>query len=329
VSLERAFPLEPPPARPHDDEDVVIATLLRARGADGSARDHEGWVDAGDDAAVVDHGLAVTVDALVEGVHFDRRLSPEDVGYKTLAVSVSDLAAVGARPSWAVLALALPASDPAWVDGFARGLADACARWGVRLVGGDTVRTPGPRTASLTLGGTCVAAPRRRSGARPGDDLWVTGTLGLASAGWRLDAPPAAALAALRRPDPPLAFALDLALDGLATAGMDLSDGLARDLPRLCAASRVGAVVDADALPGDPCLGSDAVDHQLRGGEDFQLLFTAPPGHADALRALAARHGVRLTRVGRIEPGDAPRLAQGSWPTPAWAHFAVDPGGAA
>jgi thiamine-monophosphate kinase len=241
VAASGATELEPPTPDPSQREQQVIDMLLAQRGAPPS------WVDldAGDDAAVLSDGTAVTVDALVEGVHFDERLSAEDVGFKTLAVSVSDLGAVGARPRWAVLALSLPRADEAWCAGFARGLREACARWGVYLLGGDTTGVPvgGPRVASLTLVGRCAQAPLARSGGRRGDRVWVTGTLGLAGAGWRLDAPPPEALQALRRPAPPLELALRCAASGLVHAAMDLSDGLAVDLPRLCAASGTGAAI--------------------------------------------------------------------------------------
>ncbi|MCB9665615.1 MAG: thiamine-phosphate kinase [Alphaproteobacteria bacterium] len=311
--------MEPPPPQ-DDDEERVIATLLGAR-PDPERLGAAPVVDAGDDAAVLSDGTAVTVDTLVEGVHWDDRLAPEDVGFKALAVSVSDLAAMGVPPRWAVLSLALPAVDAPWVEAFAEGLADACDRWGVRLVGGDTVRTAGPRVVTLTLAGRAGPPPLRRAGARPGDTVWVTGTLGLAGLGWRADRPPPEALAALRRPEPPLAFALELAADGLATAAMDLSDGLARDLPRLCAASGVGAVVRPEALPGHPDLGPDALAHQTRGGEDYQLLFTADPAHRAALLALARAHDLRLTAIGHVTEAHGARLEGRDWPPTAFAHF--------
>lgn len=278
-------------------------------------------VPPGDDAAVLADGTAVTVDALVEGIHWDHRLSAADVGWKTVAASVSDLAATGARPDWAVLALSLPEPlDDAWVAGFARGLADALARWSIRLVGGDTTRSP-VRTVSLTLAGPCVAQPLRRAAARPGDDLWVTGWPGLAGAGWMWAAPPDPALAALRRPDPPLAFALDLARRDVARAAMDLSDGLAADLPRMCAASGAGATVDRDAIPVHPDLAGDPWPAVFGGGDDYQLLFAAPPAARDAVDALAREHGVRAARIGRFHAGSGARLAGGSWPAPAFAHW--------
>jgi thiamine-monophosphate kinase len=324
--------LEPPPAPVTDAEDTILGTLLAARPSVTSTSPR---VDVGDDAAVLADGTAVTVDALVEGVHWDDRLSPADVGHKLVAVSVSDLAATGASPTWAVLTLALPpGAAEGFVSGFARGLADALRRWDIALVGGDTVRTGGPVVVSLTLAGRCVGAPLVRSGARPGDDVWVTGTPGLAGLGWRTaDAPPEA-LEALRRPDPPLAFALDVARSGLAHAAMDLSDGLERDLPRLCAASGVAAEIDAASLPSHPALeaSDDALVHRLAGGDDYQLLLAAPPAAHPALVELAARHGTRLTCIGRVLPAHAAPeharsgafLRHGPWPDASFLHFPAE-----
>lgn len=288
-------------------------------------RAHGPWIGPGDDAAVAPLGDTVTVDTLVEGVHWDDRLAPADVGYKSLAVSVSDLAAMGASPRWAVLSLALPECREAWTRAFAQGLGEAAARWGVALIGGDTVRGPGRAVVTLTVGGALVAAPLRRNAARPGDVLWVTGRLGLAGAGWRRTAPTDEALRALRRPDPPLAFALALARAGLAHAAMDLSDGLYADLLRLCEASGVGAEVRAADLPGadalDGPLHPETLRDQCVGGEDYGLLFTAPLRATGRLRALAAAYDLHLTDVGRVTPGPAVTLRGAPWPAPTFEHF--------
>lgn len=285
------------------------------------------WVQVGpgDDGAVLDGRTTVTTDALVEGVHFDDRASPEDVGFKTLAVSVSDLAAMGARPRWAVLSLALPAIDPPqgdWAARFAEGLAEACRRWNVALVGGDTVRSPGPRAISLTLVGELVGRALLRQGATPGDDVWVTGTLGRAGQGWRHASPSEAARAAWRRPNPPLAFALALVANGHATAGLDLSDGLALDAERLAHASGVALHVQRDAIPRDDD-DTDAVD-ATRGGEDYELLFTANVAARDAIRALADATGTRVTTIGRVTEGEGAHLQPGPWPAPVFAHFPAE-----
>ncbi len=283
------------------------------------------WVQVGpgDDAAVVDGCTAVTTDALVEGVHFDDRCAAADVGFKCIAVSVSDLAAMGARPRWAVLSLAVPAEDGAaahgWVSGFAEGLAEACRRWEVALVGGDTVRSPGPRAISVTLVGDLVGRAVRRTGARPGDDVWVTGMLGLAGQGWRHAHPSPAARAAWLRPDPPLAFALALAAGGYASAGLDLSDGLALDAARLAEASGVALHLERDALPR-AADDAEAVD-ATRGGEDYQLLFTAAVHDRATIEALATGCGVAVTRIGGVDEGQGAHLSPPPWPAPVFAHF--------
>ncbi|MBW1877309.1 MAG: thiamine-phosphate kinase [Deltaproteobacteria bacterium] len=278
-------------------------------------------VGPGDDAAVV-QGQAITVDALVEGVHWNDRLGPEDVGYKSVAVSVSDLAAMGARPAWVVLALSVPAPvDLAWVEALATGVGSACRSFAVALVGGDVTRSPGPRYLSVTMGGPCPR-PVTRSGAHAGDWLWVTGTLGLAGAGYLLDAPPPEALEALRRPRPPLPFALALADAGLASAMMDLSDGLATDLPRLCAASGLGGQVDPRSLPLHPTLGriEDPVPLQVGAGDDYELMFTAPPQAEEQVRALAEKNGVAVTAIGSLTSPGPVELIGRPWP-PSFSHF--------
>lgn len=275
----------------------------------------------GDDAAVWGEREAITVDTMVEGVHWDARLRAADVGYKLVAVSVSDLGAMGARPAWMVLSVSVPSPvDAAWMEGFAEGLGQAARRWGVALIGGDTTRSP-IRVLSITMGGVLESAPVLRTGARPGDDLWITGWPGLAGAGYLLADPPPAALAALRRPSPPSEFARAAARLGLPSAMMDTSDGLASDLPRLCRAAGVGATVDPHALPLHPSLeGQDRVALQVGGGDDFQLLLTAPPERAEALRALAAEHSVALSRVGRITPAGPVTLSGAAWPS-GYSHF--------
>lgn len=314
-----------------DRETATIRRILAAQPSQGArvAPKLHGptpRVGPGDDAAVDTRGQVVTVDALLEGVHFDHRLSPADVGYKAIAASVSDVCAMGATPTWATLALSLPEERAAWVEAFAAGLAEACATFGVALVGGDTTASPGPVVVSVTMGGDLLGRAWLRSGAAVGDDLWVTGTLGSAGAGWRLQNPPHAALASLRRPVPPVAFGRAIARQQLVTAAMDLSDGLAADLVRLCAASGRSARLELSSLPIDPAL-PDALDHALRGGEDYQLLFTARPRHREALLAAARVAGVRLTRVGTMT-ADAPsqvRAPDGAalaWPAPAFDHFA-------
>lgn len=279
-------------------------------------------VGPGDDCAVLADGTALTVDTMVEGVHFDERISPEDLGYKAVTVSVSDLAATGATPTWLLLALSAPRTvDATWFEAIARGVGDACRTWGIALIGGDTTRSSGPVVLSTTAAGRCAGAPLLRSGARASDDLWVTGTPGLAALGYLAAAPSERALRALHHPAPPVAFALALAAAGLATAAMDLSDGLRSDLPRLCAASRLGAQVDSSALPALQGPAELLATAQLAGGDDFELLFTAPAAARDAILALALTHAVRATRIGAMHATPGAQLSSGPWPAPGFAHF--------
>ena len=280
-------------------------------------------VDAGHDCAVIDGGVALKVDTLVAGVHFDAGWTAVEVGWKAVTAAVSDLAAAGSLPRWALVSVS--ARDPRWAAALAEGVGAACAAWGVYLVGGDVTRVPAGSSAvvSVSAGGACVARPVTRSGAHPGDHLWVTGTLGLAGVGWATPAPPAAALRALRRPEPPVAFALDLARRGLVAAAMDLSDGPRSDLPRLAEASGVHLVVHADALPLAPevAASADPLRFALCGGDDHQLLFAARPADGHAIQALAAGSGVQVTRIGEVEAGSGVGLVGAAWPAPMFSHF--------
>lgn len=304
-------------------ERFVIETLLREGPAPRAG--FRPLLGAGDDAAWLPSGEVVTTDTMVEGVHFDHRLSPSDLGWKLVAVNASDAGAMGARPSWALLTLCLPRPlDRAWVLAFAEGFHAAQARFEVALVGGDTTRSPGPVVASLTLAGA-VSRPVLRSGGRPGDTLWVTGALGEAAAGFlgvhgRV---PESGLAWLRRPDPPVRLGAALGEAGLATAMMDLSDGLAMDLPRLCAASGVGAEVEPASLPRGPALEgvADPLPWQVAFGDDYQLLFASRPEDRGAVLALAAREGVRVSEIGRLGPAGPAILRGRPWPQQRFTHF--------
>jgi thiamine-monophosphate kinase len=274
----------------------------------------------GDDAALLAPApgceLAVSTDMLVAGRHFFADADPEALGHKTLAVNLSDLAAMGSHPRWALLACALPEADPGWLEAFARGffaLADAHA---VDLVGGDTTR--GPLNLCVTVLGEVPAGQAlRRSGARPGDEVYVSGRLGdaaLAVAHHRGRVALARAElegceAALCRPTPRVA--LGERLRGLATAAIDLSDGLVGDLGHIAAASRVRATIELAALPRSPAVdrrlaGAEralALECLVAGGDDYELCFTAPAGAAAKLQAVSADIGLALTRVGAIAPG--------------------------
>lgn len=268
----------------------------------------------GDDAAIVapppGRELVLALDTIVAGVHFPPGLAARAVGHRALAVNLSDIAAMGAEPAWALLGLTLPGADEAWVAEFSAGL-DALARvHGVALVGGDTTR--GPLTATIMLAGTVPAAGGLvRGGARAGHDVWLSGTVGDAGAGLailegRLAAAGDAREQLLQRflyPEPRVA--LGQALAGLASACIDVSDGLAGDLAKLCAASATGARIEARELPLSAALlaaaGRDAaVQYALTSGDDYELLFTAPAGARDRIGALATAAACR--RIGTITP---------------------------
>lgn len=275
----------------------------------------------GDDAALLapppGAEVVATCDALVEGVHFRRAWSaPGDVGWKALAVNVSDLGAMGAQPLACLLTAALPADLPLrWLDGFYRGLAECAARYGCPLVGGDTVRSPAGIALTVTAFGSVPAgAAVRRSGARAGDLLCVTGVLGSAAGGlaWlqagRRLVPAARDLVARhQRPAPPVAAGVALREADLPTAMLDLSDGLASDLQRLRDAGGLGAEVDAARLPiADAArqaaarLGAEPVEWALHGGEDFELLFLVPPERFPEVPPILGPLGVTATIIGRI-----------------------------
>ena len=276
----------------------------------------------GDDCALVPGDVAVSVDTMIEGVHFDHRLSPADVGWKLVAVNASDIGACGRQPDWALLTISLPRPlDACWLAGFSDGLQGALRHFGVRLIGGDTTGSPGPICVSLTIasqpGGPFVA----RSGGRPGDRLWVTGVLGRAAAGFQHGTP--LGLQWLRRPQPPVAFGAALGRAGTVTAMMDLSDGLLRDLERLCTASGCGAMIHPERLPFDASVAglAERLRLQVAFGEDYQLLLSAPPTSDGALLDLAKTHRIRLTNIGTLTADGEVKLSQGSWPKADFYHF--------
>ena len=261
--------------------------------------------------------LAVSSDMLVEGRHFFADVDPEALGHKALAVNLSDLAACGARPLAFTLALSLPRVDESWLAGFARGLLALADAHGCELVGGDT--TQGPLNLCITVFGEVPAGQALlRSGARPGDDLYVSGTLGDARLALEAllghIALPADMLARARqrleRPAPRVA--LGLALRGVASSAMDVSDGLLGDLSHILRASGVGAAVDADAvsklIANSPDIfktGGQSGTEMLRqctlaGGDDYELLFTAPAAHRSAVAAASAASGTPVRRIGTV-----------------------------
>lgn len=285
------------------------------------ARDAAGAFDLLDDAALlsVPRGvkLVVTKDALVEGVHFLPGDPPQLLAQKLLRVNLSDLAAKGARPIAYVMMLALPKRDDRFLSAFARGLKADQRRFGIALIGGDTVKMPGPLTLSVTMFGL-VSRGRmiRRKGAKPGDLVMVTGSIGDAGMGLACLQGRAPAMGIAARchfigryhvPQPRVAFGQKLA--GLAHAAMDVSDGLVADLEKLCAASRVGAQLFLDSVPLSPALTRIArhklqIRHDaIQAGDDYEILFTIPKSRRASVMRLAETTGVRVSVIGAITKG--------------------------
>jgi thiamine-monophosphate kinase len=313
-------------------------------------------VGIGDDAAVVEPERnrveVLTVDAVVEGVHFDRAFVPPDaIGHRALAVNLSDLAAMGAAPRLALLSMVLPSALPlADFDAIASGLAALATRHLLHVVGGNLTRSPGPLIIDVTVVGTVKRRQAlTRSGARPGDDLYVSGTIGAAAAGLRrcreslgqheltVANDDRRLIDAYLRPTPRVRLGLLVARNRAAAACMDLSDGLADAIHQIADASGVGITIDAAALPIDPAArvffetrGGDAVVEALIGGDDYELLFAARPRMRRRLAAAAAHGNVPLTRIGRCHDGRAVTLQRavgGAAPEtlpmpPGYGHFA-------
>ena len=275
----------------------------------------------GDDCALIlptpGMTLAVSSDMLIEGRHFVSTVAPERLGHKALAVNLSDLAACGAKPLAFTLALAMPSVDEAFLEGFSRGLFALAEREGCELIGGDTTR--GPLAISITvLGEVPPGSALLRSGARPGDDVWVSGALGdarLALEVFRgnvaLDEPSFRSVRQAME-TPTARIGLGLCLRGLATSAIDVSDGLVGDLAHILARSGVGAVVEYDSLPRSAALAAQPPEVQreclLTGGDDYELVFTAMPERRDAVAAAAGNAAVAITRIGHIERGHALRI---------------------
>ena len=280
----------------------------------------------GDDAALLEvspgRELAVSTDTLVSGTHFFPDAEPRMLGHKALAVNLSDLAAMGARPRWALLALTLPKADESWLaefsDGFFR-LAQSCD---VELVGGDTTRGPLSFTVTV-LGEVASGQALRRGGARPGDDIWVSGVLGGAALAvlhlkgdLRLKgADLAHCISKLNAPSPRIA--LGQGLVGIANSAIDVSDGLVADLRHIAESSGVRAEVNYELVP---CMAEvQALKNHLpvrgailTGGDDYELLFTAPHARAAQIEALSSKFGVGLTRIGQISAGEGVAVTDGS-----------------
>lgn len=291
----------------------------------------------GDDAALLrvppGHELVVAMDTLNANVHFPRDTAPADIGWKALAVNLSDLAAMGATPAWCTLALSLPHAETAWIDGFLDGFLSLAQMHGVALVGGDTTR--GPLSICVTAHGLVEAGTAlRRDAAQAGDEVWVTGTLGDAAAALaQLQAGGVADAALRERLDRPQSrVAIGNALRGIAHACIDLSDGLLQDLGHVCRASGLAAVVDVDALPASPALRARSSGDTLRGeqacgGDDYELCFTAPASAHESVLHVGATTGIAVTRVGQVVEGEGVSAVDGEgrpWRAPrsGYAHFA-------
>ncbi|WP_114393712.1 thiamine-phosphate kinase [Oleisolibacter albus] len=307
------------------------------------AADFPGAFDLTDDAALVDvpagQQLVVTTDAMVAGVHFLASDPPEHIALKLLAVNLSDLAAKGASPLGYSLVTALPkGTGEDWLARFAAGLADGQRRWGIHLLGGDSVSTQGPVALTLSaLGLVPQGSMVRRAGARPGDRVVVSGSIGDAALGLRLvlgqlDAPHERSVYEmlvdrLRRPEPRLALAPALRMS--ASAAVDVSDGLVADLAHLARASGVRVIIEAARVPVSDAAATllaqvpDLMATMLTGGDDYELAFTVAPARMEALRQAAAAAGVEVTEVGRVEAGSGVQvqdrdgtvldLAAGGW----------------
>lgn len=295
----------------------------------------------GDDAALLrvppDRELVACCDTLNVDVHFPRDVAPFDIGFKSLAVNLSDVAAMGATPAWALLSLTLPEPDAAFVDGVIDGFSQLARAANVALVGGDTTR--GPLALSVTMLGFVEAGRAlRRDGAKAGDAVFVSGTLGDAAAGLRLwqrasvsrdDLGLQPLFERLHRPVP--RCELGTRLVGVANAAIDVSDGLVADLGHVAEACGVGIELDASALPASPALLAhfDEAERralQLSGGDDYELAFTVPQDRVGELSAIAAASGVAVTRIGAVVEGRGVRVrdAQGGWletGNAGWDHF--------
>ncbi len=290
-----------------------------------------------DDAALLmppaGRELVLTADAMVAGVHFLSDDPPDLIGRKLLRVNLSDLAAKGATPLSYLMTVSTPKDTPdAWFAGFAAGLAQDQAHYGVTLLGGDTTSTPGPISLSLTIiGHVAPGTAVRRTGAQAGDEVWVTGAIGDGALGLRhalgqLADPTGYLLDRYRLPQP----RVGLALAGIASAAMDVSDGLVQDLGHLCAASGVAATIDADAVPLSDAARSAGPEWRvacLTGGDDYELLMAVPPSHRDALVAAAGRASIAVTRIGRFHSGPAEAMVRQASGEPlaltkgGWSHF--------
>lgn len=273
----------------------------------------------GDDCALLNvpdgQQLAITIDTMVENIHFLPSKTPEDLAWKAVAVNLSDLAAMGAEPAWLSLALTLPETNEAWLEAFSKSFFEAADYYGLQLIGGDTTR--GPLTVSIqAMGFVPPEKSLKRSGASPGDLICVTGTLGDAGLGLAMATGEHRAknplnqeflISRFNRPTPRVAAGI--ALRQMATAAIDLSDGLAGDLQHLMKASNVGVSIELDLLPlseqlTSECSDEEAIQYAMSSGDDYELCFTIPEDKVDILRQSFKSTGCDFTVIGRIQGGN-------------------------
>jgi thiamine-monophosphate kinase len=272
----------------------------------------------GDDAALISIAegmeLAISADMLVSGTHFFADADPYQLGWKSLAVNISDMAAMGAQPKWATLAIALPNENTQWLSAFSKGFFACAENFGVDLIGGDTTRASNKTGLTISIqimGEIPKGRAIKRSGAKAGDDVWLSGPLGKAAAGLRhllgeIEIPPdqlQVHLDALHRPQPRVA--LGLALRGIATSCLDISDGLMGDLQHILKASQVGATLSLNAIPTSKFIAEHLHEaafrnYLLAGGDDYELCFTAPQNRSPDIEDLANSLHLPLTKIGRI-----------------------------
>lgn len=278
-------------------------------------------VGVGDDGALltVSEGcqLVVSADMSVVNTHFFPDAKPYDIGWKSMAVNVSDMAAMGATPKWATLAIALPEVNADWLAGFSEGLFACADAFHVDLIGGDTTR--GSLNIGIQIMGEVPTGQAlTRAGAQEGDDVWVSGELGKAAMGLvvlqgdlLLEAPErTACLQALHHPEPRVD--LGIALRDIATSCIDISDGLVADLTHIAKASNVGAEIQSDALP---LLVKESAQYALSGGEDYELCFTAPANAREQINALAKTLNIPLSKIGHIIAGDSVKVLGSTFET--------------
>ena len=276
-------------------------------------------VSVGDDGAIVapepGHHLVVVVDTIIAGVHYPFDLAAADVGYRSLAVNLSDVAAMGGRPRWMTLALTLVEADESWLAGFAKGLFESADEHSVTLIGGDTTRGTQTVISVQLMADVASGVALTRGGARPGDAIFVTGTPGDAAGGLSLlqahrkkrdDSDGSYLVHRFSRPSARVGFGAAIA--EIATAAIDLSDGLGTDLAKLLVASNVSGVLALDLLPLSSQIlrvfdRDQAMSFALDGGDDYELCFTAPPADEHRIMAIAERQGVTVTRIGDVEDG--------------------------